>query len=164
MTSAEPVESPRPRRRPSWLRRLYADLSPAGVFAALGVALVFSLGRSANGVLTSIRDGEFIAWLGGMGSEFAGHALMVLVLIAVIAPVMSVGPPAGWRRAVALLVALAVGATGAALIRIVQVDLTMTPTGAALAWPQLLDRFFVRFFVRYGYIALLFVVAAEFYR
>ena len=40
----------------------------------------------------------------------------------------------------------------------------MTPTGGALPWPQMLDRFFVRFVVRYGYLAMLIVIVVEFYR
>jgi hypothetical protein len=168
MTSAEPVASPSVRvRRDSLLSRLYASVSATGVLALLGLALIFSVGRSVNGVLVSIRDGEFGQWLlaTGGGGEFAGHALMVLVMIAIVAPVMSLGPAAGWRRALALMLALLVAASICALVRIVHVDLTGTSASpVTLTWPQLLSRFFVRFSVRYGYMGALVVIVVEFYR
>ena len=157
-----PADPPYASRHRSPWRRAYSAVSPTGMLSALGVALLFSFGRGVNDLLVSLRDGRFGDWLLGTGGDFAGHALMVLVLIAVIGPVMSLGPPPGWRRTGALAAAIVVGASVASLIRIVQVDLTMEAGGQP--WPQLLSRFFVRFLVRYGYLALLFVVVVEFYR
>ena len=161
MTSAEPIASdPGRPRHDSLLRRLYASISWTGVLALLGLALAFSLSRSLNSILVSIRDGEFGQWLLTTGVEFAGHALMVLAAILIVGLVMSVGPQAGWRRALALVLALLVAAPICALIRIVQVDLTSPP----LPWPELLSRYAVRFSVRYGNMAALVVVVVEFYR
>jgi signal transduction histidine kinase len=161
MSSADTAESDRDRRRAnSLLRRAYASVSPAGILATLGLAMAFSISRTINGSLVAVRDGTFGGWLLDTGSDFAGHALMVLVMIALIAPVMSLGPASGWRRALALLLALLVAAPICALIRIAQLEL-----GAeALSWAQMVSRFGVRFSVRYGYMAALVVTVVEFYR
>jgi signal transduction histidine kinase len=152
---------PAGHRRPNALfRRAYASVSLTGIGALLGLALVFSTSRTINNLLVSIRDGRFIDWLAGTGLEFVGHALMVLVLVAIVAPVMSLGPPSGWRRALALLAALLVAAPICALVRIVQVDLNSAP----LPWPTLISKFLLRFSVRYGYMAGLVILVIEFYR
>jgi signal transduction histidine kinase len=162
--TAETADSaPTPRadvHRAAWWQRAYADVSPVGVLSIVGLALVFSVSRTVGQSLVSIRDGAFLQWLLETGATFAGHALMGLVLIAIVAPVMSLGPLSGWRRALALCLALLAAAPLCALIRIAQINV-----GAeAMPWPDALSRYLVRFSVRYGYLAGLVIVVIEFYR
>ena len=160
MTLAD-TPCPHPARHSrSWLARLYASISPSGLLAAIGVAMVFSLGHSVIGILTAARDGEFLDWLEDLALDFGGHGLMVLVIAACMGPVMSLSPPSGWRRARNLGFALVVASAIAALVRIGVVGYT---DGDAV-WPKIVQRLFVRFFVRYGYMAALFVVVIEFYQ
>jgi signal transduction histidine kinase len=160
MTSADTTRPRSPQSFDARLKRLYASISPAGLLVAIGVAAVFSLGHAIGGILTAIRDGDFLDWLGQVGLEFGGHGLMVLVMAACIGPVMSLGPPPGWRRARDLAIALVAAAAVASLVRIWIVGFT----DGDMPWPQMLQRLFVRFFVRYGYLATMFVIVVEFYR
>ncbi len=160
MPSAEPIRPRSAQSHDGPLARIYSSLSPDGVLVAIGLAMVFSLGHFTGGALTSVRDGDFLEWLGDLGLEFGGQGLMVLVMIACLGPVMSLGPPPGWRRARDLAIGIVVAACAAALVRIAVVGYT----DGDLAWPFLLRRLFVRFFVRYGYLAALFVSAVEFYQ
>ncbi len=159
MTSADTTSLRPTRNCDSWLGRLYASISPSGLLAAIGVAMVFSLGHSIGGVLAAIRDGEFLDWLGETLLDFGGHGLMVLVIAVCIGPVMSASPSSGWRRARNLAVGLVVASAVAALVRIGVVGYT----DGDMTWPGLVQRLFVRFFVRYGYVATLFVIVVEFY-
>lgn len=154
-----PAPDPAPHRG-SLLHRAYASVSPAGLLATLGLATLISVSRTINNSLVAVRDGAFGGWLLDTGTEFAFHALIALVMVAVVAPAMSLGPASGWRRALVLVLALLVAMPLCALIRIVQVDLTTQP----MPWPQLLSRFALRFSVRYGYMAALVIVVVEFYR
>src|SRR5471032_2213313 len=147
MTSADTTSLRPTRYFDSWLGRLYASISPTGLLSAIGVAMVFSLGHSIVGVLAAIRDGEFLDWLGDMLLDFGGHGLMVLVIAVCIGPVMSASPPSGWRRAHNLAVGLVVASAVAALVRIGVVGYT----DGDMTWSGLVQRLFVRFFVRYGY-------------
>jgi signal transduction histidine kinase len=160
MTPANLADS-NPLQLPNtWLRRLFSQVSPMGLLTALGLALVLALGRFVDGLLVAVKDHEFLDWLAGVVKDFGGHGLMALVMVVCIGPVLALSPPSGWRRVANLVVGVAIATAIAALVRILVVGYT----DGHLPWPQMLHRLFLRFFVRYGYLAALFVVAIEFYR
>ena len=160
MRAANSLESRHFRGIGARLAPAYSCVSLSGLFAVAALVLVFSFGRTVNDLLVSIRDGAILSWLGFMAIEVASHGLMALLLVLLIAPVISLGPPSGWRRAAALLLVLVAAASVSALVRMVQLDLTDTP----LPWRELFSRYFVRFVVRYGYMAGLALVVIEFFR
>ena len=158
-----PAPSLSPRSTPSLAARLgrpYSSVSSTGLLAAIGMAMVLAIGRYIDGLLSSIDSHEFLDWSGGLIADFGGHGLMVLVMVACIAPVMSLAPQSGRRRAVHLAAALVLATALASLVRIWVVGYTE----GHLPWPQMLQRLFLRFFVRYGYLAALFVIVVEFYQ
>ena len=148
----------------SLTRRLYGGVSRTALVAAFGLVAVFSLGRVLPEVIDQSRDDGFGAWLASSLAEFGGHAPMVLVFIALLAPALALAPERGWRRVAMLLLALVVASAVAALARIAVVYFFIPPSNVPATWLSWLDRFFVRFFVRYGYLAALFVLLVEFQR
>ncbi len=142
------------------LRRLFSQISPIGLLAALGLAMTLALGHYIDGVLLAARDHELSEWLAAVVKEFGGHGLVALVLVACIGPALALGPPSGWRRVASLVAAVAIATAIAAVLRILVVGYT----DGHVAWPQMLHRLFLRFFVRYGYLAVLLAAVVEFHR
>ena len=160
------MTAPAPSRRsPGELaHRLYGGVSRAGLSAAFGLVACFSLGRSLATLFDEIRASGLAAWLLDALLEFAGHAAVAVVLVALIAPVMNLAPRRGWRRAAALLPATVAALCVASVVRVVVLYLFMPPDAPPMGWLQWLDRFFVRFFVRYAYLATLFLLLVELQR
>ena len=160
------MTSPSVARRPriSMARLLYGDISATAWVAIFGLVAIFSLGRTLFIIVDEARNGLFGASLVEWSKEFVEQASMALVFIALIAPTMRLAPQRGARRAVVLSLALIAASSVAALVRILTVDIPVPSAGDPLTLLQFLDRFFVRYFVRYGYLATLVVVIAELQR
>ncbi len=145
------------------LRRLYGGVSREGLVAAVGLVVVFSFGRSLWDMFDEIRDVGALPAVAGMLIDLLGQLLTAAAMILLIAPVLHLGPPHGSRRALALAAALVVAAIVAAVVRIVYMH-WLQPADGDPSIRRMLHQVLLRYAVRYGYLAALFVFATELHR
>jgi hypothetical protein len=126
------------------------------------LVVVFALTRVVNGVFVSIRDGELLQWLLALLTDSLSHGLMAAVMLALVVPVINLGPRAGWTRIVALIVAVAVAAPICAAIRMEYLVLVDGLNG--MGWADFPRRFLGRWSLRYGLLGAALTAMAEFHR
>jgi sensor histidine kinase YesM len=135
-------------------------LGGAGLVVVIVAIVSIGLSNTIMDIVVSARDGRFPGWLRETGLEMIFLALAASAMAIVIVPVLK-SPLAGGRRIVAVIIAVLVAAAMAGVVRL----LWLEAVGAAgEPWPAMLQRFTIRWMVRYGTPAAMLVVAAEVYR
>lgn len=138
-----------------------SGLGGAGLVVVLVSIVSIGLSNTIMDVFVSARDGRFLAWLHDTGREMLFQALAASAMAIVIVPVLK-SPLVGGRRIVAIVAGVLAAAAMASLVRLLWLEALDATQGEP--WPVLLQRFIVRWMVRYGTPGAMLVVAAEVYR
>ena len=145
--------------RSPW-QTVVGPLGGAGFVVVVVAVVSIGLSNTIFDIFVSVRDGHFLAWLHDTAREMGFLAMAASAMAMIVVPVLK-SPLVGHRRLIALVIAVLAAAATAGVVRL----LWLEALGAAdEPWPAMLQRFIVRWMVRYGTPAAMLVVAAEVYR